>query len=93
MATNHSPKSQGHVCFKKIFDWLDNRGVRKIVNINVEDDTKFPERGNTIISPVRRFNAESFDRRKVDIYSDRISHAAPNASHVKLYNSGNREVL
>ncbi|KAG5772698.1 hypothetical protein H9Q72_001198 [Fusarium xylarioides] len=74
--------------FSKIFDVLkDKKGVRKIIQLIVDDDTEYPHQ-DEVIESISEFNVEQLDWRKMDLSSRLLKTAAANATHLHLYSSG-----
>ncbi|PTB47926.1 hypothetical protein M431DRAFT_501633 [Trichoderma harzianum CBS 226.95] len=82
----------------KVFDWLREKGVKKILSIIVIDSTEPSHSDGAIeaalgITPSKMFGIETWDWKKLDINCDVISRCAPNVKEVSLYSSGNNAVL
>lgn len=80
--------------FVYIFRWLkDDRKVRRILSIYVEDDPSNPHSDEAIEQALQTFNVEVWNWVKPDICSDTILAAAQNVRDLTLYWNGNRAVL
>lgn len=76
----------------EILKYLQEKGVRKIIELVVDDDQDPPHK-DTIIASLNTFDLEIFDWKKLDLCSDTIFKAAPYAQKIVLYSSGNNAVL
>jgi hypothetical protein len=93
--SNHKRKEQqlvGKGDFPLIFNLLSGRGVKKIINVSVDDDGNSPHSDEAIES-LHPFDVEEWDWRRVDLCSSVIYTAAKNARKIFLYSSGNKAVL
>ncbi|KAL6796585.1 peptidase S8/S53 domain-containing protein [Trichoderma sp. SZMC 28012] len=88
-----SHKLRKPIHYKEIFDWLTEKGVKRVFEIIIEDDLLTPHEDETIIETLKTFGVETWNWRKYDICIDTISQAAPNVSTLYLYTSGNNTVL
>jgi hypothetical protein len=82
----------GLTAFKLIFDLLWKKGVRKIIRVIVDDDEDTPH-SDEVIESLKRFGIEDWDWKKVDLCSEVLLKAAPNAEKITLYCSGNNAIL
>lgn len=83
----------GRKDYEQIFDLLwKKKGVKKIINIKVEDDEHSPH-SDEVLERLERFDIEEWDWDRADICSDVLAKAAPNLRKVTLYSSGNNAVL
>jgi hypothetical protein len=78
--------------FQDIFKLLQTRGVKKIVQLIVDDEEEYPHRDD-VIEAVAEFGVEVFEWRKMDLSSTVIKAAAANATQLRLFSSGNECVL
>lgn len=82
----------GRQDFKRIFDLLHEKGVKKIIRLMVDDDEVCPHT-DEIIEGLHRFEIEDWEWKKVDISSVVLQKAAAHAQQVRLWSSGNHSVL
>ncbi|KAF8462775.1 peptidase S8/S53 domain-containing protein [Kalaharituber pfeilii] len=68
------------------------KGVRKIIELIVDDDQDPPHKDDIIVS-LGSFDIEIFNWKKLDLCTETIYKAAPNANKIVLYSSGNNAVL
>lgn len=71
---------------------LHKKGVRKIIELIVEDNQNLPHK-DTVIAHLGTFDVEIFNWKKLDLCTETIYQAAPNAKTIFLYSSGNNAVL
>ncbi|KLU90795.1 hypothetical protein MAPG_10646 [Magnaporthiopsis poae ATCC 64411] len=84
----------GRTDLEVIFKWLrDDAGVRKIIELAVDDSHSPPHTDSVIERSVQRFDVEVWDWRKTDLCLRAIAQAAPNVREISLYWSGNNTVL
>ena len=62
-----------------IFDWLWRNGVREIIKVMVVDDRDRPHADAAIVEALYGFKVEEWDWKRVDLCSDVIHKASPNA--------------
>ncbi|KAJ0359424.1 hypothetical protein COL154_008338 [Colletotrichum chrysophilum] len=88
-----------------IFDWLWDKGVRKIFTLDVDDDgpeshtnasirealTGLDSKDNAVCP--RDFRVEVWKWKKFDICAETVAIAAPEARRIHLYSHGNTAVL
>jgi hypothetical protein len=89
--------------YTAVFQWLWDSGVRKIFTVEVNDNGPDPHTNASIRQSLRGWNpqtnsfqdfeVEVWKWKKFDICSETIFNAAPMASEVHLYSSGNTAVL
>jgi len=77
----------------KLFNWLKNHKVKKILKVVVEDRAGVPHSDQVIENCLKNFDVEIWDWRKLDLCSYTILAAAPKVRELHLYSSGNRAVL
>lgn len=82
----------GLTSFKLIFDLLRSKGVRKIIKVIVDDEEDTPH-SDEVIESLNCFQIEDWDWKKIDLCSEVLYQAAPNAEKVTLYCSGNNSIL
>ena len=70
----------------------EKKGVRKIIELIVDDDQNPPHK-DTVIASLGTFDIEVFNWKKLDLCTETIFLAAPNAKKIFLYSSGNNAVL
>ena len=85
--------SDGRKDYLAIFDWLREKGVKRILRVVVEDDEERPHSDEVIFQALQSFDVENLDWRKFDICSDVIVDAVPSARKLKLHCKGNNAVL
>ncbi|KAK4205770.1 ankyrin repeat-containing domain protein [Triangularia verruculosa] len=78
-----------------VFRWLrERKHVQRILEVRVIDNGKTRETEETIKDALNgNFGIEVWDWKHVDISSDTLVKVAPNAQVVRLYSSGNANVL
>ncbi|KAF8544885.1 hypothetical protein BDD12DRAFT_373383 [Trichophaea hybrida] len=82
----------GLTAFQLIFELLWSKGVRKIIRVIVDDEEDTPH-SDEVIESLRRFEIEDWDWKKVDMCSEVLRNAAPDAEKITLYCSGNNAIL
>ena len=70
----------------------EKKGVRKIIELVVYDDQTPPHK-DSVIASLGIFDIENFNWKKLDLCTETIFQAAPNANKIVLYSSGNNAVL
>jgi hypothetical protein len=80
--------------FKKIFEALQKKAVKKIIKLVVEDDEGVPH-SDEVLEALRAFDIEieDWDWRRVDISTEVLLQAAPKVKKLNLYSNGNPAVL
>ena len=94
--TEHSSNDQtpkGRVDFVKIFNWLRGRGVRKVLEANVEDDEIEPHSDEAIEMALKDLDIETLNWKKIDLCRDVLVNAVPKVKVLYLYSSANNDVL
>jgi hypothetical protein len=86
-------QGKGATDFGVVFKLLQDKGVRKILKVVIEDDKGSPHSDDVIGKALHPFDIEEWDWKKFDMCSDTIYNAAPNLRKVSLYASGNNAVL
>lgn len=78
-----------------IFQWLQDKKVKKIFRVSVEDRERgqVPHTDEAIHTVLEPFNIEIWDWRKYDISSETILKGAKNTRELYLYWSGNIAVM
>ncbi|KAI0005738.1 hypothetical protein F4779DRAFT_34502 [Xylariaceae sp. FL0662B] len=76
-----------------IFEWLRERGVKKIVKVLVIDDGDASHTDERIEEALRGFDVEEWDWKKLDLCSDVIKNCTTVVREISLYSSGNNAVL
>jgi len=84
---------KGYKNYGSVFDWLRKKGVRKIINLIVEDNERLPHSDAAIIAALEGIEVETWDWKQDDLCSDTIVSAARDAQTVFLYSSGKKAVL
>lgn len=79
--------------FKIIFDWLWKNGVRRILEVVVDDDRDIPHSDEIIEKALQKFHVEVWRWKKFDLCSETIFKAAPDVRKISLYSNGNNAVL
>lgn len=83
----------GRADFPKVFMWLRNNGVQKILDIHAVDSFETPHCDEAIELSIQGFHVEVLNWERVDISSDVFYNAAPDVRELYLYSSGNNEIL
>ncbi|KAM0520616.1 hypothetical protein ACHAPE_003013 [Trichoderma viride] len=104
-AHQENPKI-GRSTLISVFDKLASVGIRHILRLHVDDREGVPHTDAAIERAIRgadsfslgktrekAIKVESWDWRKPDLSIDVISFAAPDATHVNIYWSGNQTIL
>jgi len=76
-----------------IFDSLRKKGVTHILKVIVPDCTIHPHGDDAVIRCLEGLHVKKLDWRKQDLSVATILQAAPEVEEVRLYSSGNRDVL
>jgi hypothetical protein len=89
-----NPDGKGRTDLLFLFKWLKGeRNVKTILKVIVEDLQEPAHSDEAIEDSLQGFGVETWDWRKTDLCSEVIYKAAPMASVVHLYWSGNNSVL
>lgn len=83
----------GRADLAKVFMWLRNNGVRKILEIHAVDSSGTSHCDEAIELSIQGFDVEVLNWERVDISSDVFANSAPDVRELHLYASGNNEVL
>ncbi|PTB48854.1 hypothetical protein M431DRAFT_546179 [Trichoderma harzianum CBS 226.95] len=86
-------KGRGLRELTKIFDWLRQNHVNKVIKVIVVDDGDISHSDSAIRDAVSGLDIQYWDWKKTDICSDVILDVAPDVKEVALYSSGNNAVL
>lgn len=84
---------KGRTDVNRILHWLSKKGVRRILDVTVEDDEHHPHSDTAIEEALKSFGVEKLDWKRFDLCSDVIYKAAPEVEGIHLYSSGNNAVL
>lgn len=76
-----------------MFQFLRDKGVRRIVRVIVDDRQEPTHSDEAIEEALIGFQVEKWDWRRLDICSDTVLFAAPNVREICLYWSGNNAIL
>lgn len=76
-----------------IFKKLREKGVKTVLKVIVDDVPDRPHTDEAIEQALERLNVEVWDWKRIDLSSEVIHKAAPAATDVHLYWSGNNAVL
>ena len=79
--------------YKQVFDFLWNKGVKKVFKVIVNDLTDRPHTDEMIVRLVQKFNVEHWEWKKLDMSSQTILDAAPGVKSVTLHSSGSYSAL
>lgn len=78
---------------KPVFDFLRERGVKKIIRLSVVDHPS-PSHGDSVIEEcLKKFEVEEWDWKRVDLCTDVIANSTASAREISLYSSCNNAVL
>lgn len=90
-----TPKSDGNGRSDMIFlfNFLRNKGVQRVIRVIVDDTLAPAHSDEAIEKALKGLKVEIWDWRKVDLSTDTIITAAPDAREISLYWSGNNAVL
>ena len=88
---DQTPK--GRLDVVKIFNWLRGRGVRKVLEANVEDDEIEPHSDEAIEMALKDLDIETLNWKKLDLCTDVLVNAVNNVKVLHLYSSANNDVL
>lgn len=87
---------EGRNDYAFVFDWLRKKGVRRILNLSV-DDHKEPSHSDETIENALAGNEievmQNWDWQKPDLSSETIFKAAREVEEVRLYWTGNNAIL
>ncbi|CAN9474906.1 unnamed protein product [Alternaria alternata] len=85
---------KGRDDYTVIFEWLRNKGVKRIFNLYIDDSEQPSHSDETIEKALQGIEVlKVWDWQRTDLSSEVIAKAAPNVSQVNLYWSGNNAVL
>jgi hypothetical protein len=87
------PDGTGCKDFVAIFKWLRDTGVKRILEIIVDDMGDHPHSDEAIEEAVKGFDVEEWNWKRHDICSQTILRAAQKVRKLHLYSSGNNAVL
>lgn len=90
---SHDQLGEGREDFEVIFRLLSKANVKKIIKIVVEDMEEPSHHDDAIIRSVSCFDCEEWDWKKLDLCTNIIHKAAPNATKINLYSRGSSAVL
>ena len=76
-----------------LFNWLRNKGVKRVIRVIVDDTLEPAHSDEAIETALGGLKVEIWDWRKIDLCIETIITAAPDAEEVCLYWSGNNAVL
>ena len=80
--------------YVKIFNWLRKKGgVRKVLEVNIEDDENEPHCDEAIETALQGLDVEILNWKKLDLCSDVLWNAARDVKELFLYSSANNDVL
>lgn len=83
----------GRTDFGIVFRELKRIGVKRIMEIEVEDLKEQSHADDIIIDSLKDFNIKEWDWRKLDLCTEVIRQAAQHVRKIRLYSSGNNAVL
>lgn len=86
-------KGRGLRELTRIFDWLRQNHVNKVIKVIVVDDGDISHSDSAIRDAVSGLDIQYWDWKKTDICSDVILQVAADVKEVALYSSGNNAVL
>jgi hypothetical protein len=78
--------------FRRIFEVLKKKGVRKIIRLIVDDDDACLHQDD-VIEELGMFEIEEFQWTKMDMSSVVLRHAVSRVRKLRLFSSGNHSVL
>jgi hypothetical protein len=85
---------KGRDDYTVIFEWLRNKGVKRIFNLYIDDSEQPAHSDETIEKALQGIEVlKVWDWQRTDLSSEVIAKAAPNVSQVNLYWGGNNAVL
>jgi hypothetical protein len=76
-----------------VFDFLRDRGVKKIIRVSVVDHPGPSHSDSVIESCLKGFEIEEWNWKKVDLCTDVIASSSVSAREISLYSSCNNAVL
>ena len=80
--------------YVKVFNWLRKKGgVRKVLEVNIEDDETEPHCDEAIEIALQGLDVEILNWKKLDLCSDVLWNAARDVKELFLYSSANNDVL
>ena len=79
--------------YVKVFNWLRKKGVRKVLEVNIEDDETEPHCDEAIEAALQGLDVEILNWKKLDLCSDVLWNAARDVKELFLYSSANNDVL
>ncbi|KAF1993814.1 subtilisin-like protein, partial [Amniculicola lignicola CBS 123094] len=96
---NNIRKPCPHQGIRSLFEWLEGKGVKRIITLNMPDSASSPMSDELVEDAIiRRFEIEKLDWRKLDISLDILTPSkdsdwSPQITKLTLYSSGNWSVL
>ena len=77
----------------KVFDYLWEKGVRNILKVVVPDCPVHPHTNQAIRNLLQKFSIKRLEWRKKDLSVQTLMTAAPKLEKIRLFASGNQDVL
>lgn len=77
----------------RVFNLIREKGVGRIMELQVDDDVDRPCRDEVIKASVKGFKVDFLDWKKTDVCLDVLLDVARDATGLRLYSSGNLAVL
>jgi hypothetical protein len=78
---------------REIFQWLQSKGVRQVVEVHITDSFHKPHAEETIIETLKGFNVQELDWKRTDLSVDTILQTSQDVKTLHLYSSGNWSAL
>lgn len=90
---SNKPDGNGRKDMTFFFDFLRDKGVKRVLHIIVDDEESPAHSDEAIEKALSGLKVEIWDWRKIDLCSETVLVAAPDTTEVYLYWSGNNAVL
>lgn len=88
-----TPESKGRSDMVFLFNFLRNKGVKRVIRVIVDDTLTLAHSDEAIEKALGGLKVEVWDWKKFDLCTETIVTAAPDTREVCLYWSGNNAVL
>lgn len=87
------PRALGRQDMEFFFDWLHEKGVRRILRVEVDDSGKIPHSDESIKLALDKIIVEHLDWRKTDLEPEVICRISSQAEVPGLNTEGNEDVV
>jgi hypothetical protein len=76
-----------------VFDWLRDQQVRRIIEVNIDDDTEPSSTNAAIEASLKGFEIQRLQWKRTDIPCDVFCNSTSALRYISLYWSGDKAVL